>query len=215
MLPNPYAESKKRKEKKANAAPGDFPPVNKETFGSGLHHPHKIRMKFLFLNIPAGSLNDALLTVLGLLGGCSARTMNRRAERLHRAQLRYLWPSALRCLHRCEASGGSARARSEASLRRCCVAVVTCQVGCCWEVNLGPSLRSRTLDQSFGAFRRLLLGDASVWTLSCNARLPSAASSHLHQWSSASHHWGSWSRSPLLLRPSVSVQPQKKPKDKC
>lgn len=49
--------------------------------------------------------------------------------------------------------------------------MVTCQVGCCWEVNLGPSLRSRTLDQSFGAFRRLLLGDASVWTLSCNAQM--------------------------------------------
>lgn len=61
MLHNPYTESKKLKEKEANTAPGDFPPVNKEAFGleSGLRHPHKIRIKFLFLNIPAGSLNDA------------------------------------------------------------------------------------------------------------------------------------------------------------
>lgn len=60
MLHKPYTESKTLKEKKANAAPGDFPPVNKESFGlgSGLRHPPKIRIKFLFVNIPAGSLND-------------------------------------------------------------------------------------------------------------------------------------------------------------
>lgn len=54
MLRNPYTESKKLKEKKANAAPGDFPPVNKEIFSFGIWP----RIKFVFLNIPAGSLND-------------------------------------------------------------------------------------------------------------------------------------------------------------
>lgn len=47
------------KVKKANVAPGDFLPVNKETLslGSDLHHPHKVWVKFLFMNISAGSLN--------------------------------------------------------------------------------------------------------------------------------------------------------------
>lgn len=60
MLHKPCTESKTLKEKKANAAPGDFPPVNKESFGlgSGLRHPPKIRIKCLFVNIPAGRLND-------------------------------------------------------------------------------------------------------------------------------------------------------------
>lgn len=192
MLHNPYTESKKLKEKEANAAPGDFPPVNKEAFGlgSGLRHPHKIRIKFLFLNIPAGSLNDApahdrsrpsersralFILVLPTLLSTSAEEetlsfdtdVSRKAELWDdAAQLKHL--AEVSCLHRCLGSGCSTQARSaiSKSLLWLCFGSL-----CCWEVNVRPSLRSRTLDQSFSAFGCLLLGDASVWRLGREAEM--------------------------------------------
>lgn len=237
MLRNPYTESKKLKEKKANAAPGDFPPVNKETCSFGIWP----RIKFVFLNIPAGSLNDTRAhdssrpsrgaspcyfgpstSCVHLCGGWDTQLTGlilTLAESQNSETMLLSWSASCSFTHLDAVSaqplsGVSTDVRALAGrtfshLLLTPVLSWSCFGSlCCREVNVRPSLTVPNPGSVFQCFQV----SVTVRTLSRKAQSdgwPSATFSLLHQ-DSWSHHWGSWSRLPLLLRLSVSVQPQKK-----